>query len=95
VLGTANVIAACQAAGVARCVVISHRQSLRGLTAYGASKRLAEALVTAAPASPTICHRGALRQRAGSNGSVIPLWRDQAARGLPLTITDAAVPASG
>jgi UDP-N-acetylglucosamine 4,6-dehydratase len=88
VLGTANVIAACQAAGVSRCVVVSTDKACASLTAYGASKRLAEALVTAAPFFPTIFTGVRYGNVLASNGSVIPIWRDQAARGLPLTITD-------
>jgi UDP-N-acetylglucosamine 4,6-dehydratase len=88
VLGTANVLHACQAAGVKRCVVISTDKACAAITTYGASKRLAEGLVTAAPASPTIVTGVRYGNVIGSNGSVIPLWREQSAAGLPFTITD-------
>lgn len=88
VLGTWNVIAACQAARVKRCVVISTDKACASLTTYGASKRLAEGLVTAAPPFPTIVTGVRYGNVLASNGSVIPLWREQVARGAPLTITD-------
>lgn len=88
VIGTANVIAACQAAGVARCVVVSTDKACAAITTYGASKRLAEGLVMAAPPTPTIVTGVRYGNVVGSNGSVIPLWREQAADGLPFTITD-------
>lgn len=88
VLGTANVIAACQAAGVARCVVVSTDKACSAITTYGASKRLAEGLVMGAPLAPTIITGVRYGNVLASNGSVIPIWREQAARGAPLTITD-------
>ena len=88
VLGTQNVIAACQAAGVTRCVVISTDKACAPITTYGASKRLVEGLVQAAPVSPTIVTGVRYGNVLASNGSVIPLWRQQAAQGKPLTITD-------
>lgn len=88
VVGTHNVIQACQAAGVARCVVVSTDKACAAITTYGASKRLAEGMVAAAPPSPTIVTGVRYGNVIGSNGSVIPLWREQAAAGLPFTITD-------
>lgn len=88
VLGTHNVIQACQAAGVARCVVVSTDKACAAITTYGASKRLAEGLVMAAPLEPTIVTGVRYGNVLASNGSVIPLWREQEAAGLPITITD-------
>lgn len=88
VLGTYNVIRACQRAGVRRCVVISTDKACAAVTTYGASKRFAEGLVAAASASPTIFTAVRYGNVVASNGSVIPLWREQAARGEPLTLTD-------
>jgi UDP-N-acetylglucosamine 4,6-dehydratase len=88
VLGTWNVMHACQMAGVERCVVVSTDKACASLTTYGASKRFAEGLVTAVAPSPTTFTAVRYGNVVASRGSVIPLWRDQAAQGLPLTITD-------
>jgi UDP-N-acetylglucosamine 4,6-dehydratase len=88
VIGTWNVMHACQAAGVERCVIISTDKACRAVTTYGASKRLAEGLVAAAPPEPTTFTAVRYGNVVASNGSVIPLWRKQASLGQPLTITD-------
>lgn len=88
VLGTWNVMHACQTAGVKRCVVISTDKACASLTAYGASKKFAESLVTAAPPSPTIFTGVRYGNVLASNGSVIPIWRQQVVSGEPLTLTD-------
>lgn len=88
VLGSANVARACIAGGVRRCVGISTDKACRAITAYGASKLAMEKLFQAQPASPTIFTLVRYGNVVASNGSVIPLWREQAARGEPLTITD-------
>lgn len=89
VIGTWNVLHACQSTGVARCVVISTDKACSSLTTYGASKRFAESFITAAPSSPTIVTGVRYGNVLGSRGSVIPLWQAQAANGDPITITDA------
>ena len=88
VAGSANVVRACLAAGVARCVGISTDKACAAITTYGASKRLMEGLFQAAPRGGTIFTLVRYGNVLASNGSVIPLWRAQAARGEPLTITD-------
>jgi UDP-N-acetylglucosamine 4,6-dehydratase len=88
VLGTWNVMHAAQAAGVARCVVISTDKACAPISAYGASKKFAESLVSAAPSSPTIFTATRYGNVIDSNGSVIPIWRKQASMRQPLTITD-------
>lgn len=88
VIGTWNVLHACQNAGVARCVVISTDKAASAITCYGASKKFAESFVTAAAASPTIVTGVRYGNVLGSRGSVIPLWQAQAGNGDPITITD-------
>lgn len=88
VLGTWNVMRACMDAGIERCVFTSTDKACRSISTYGASKRLAEGLFTAAPATPTTFTAVRYGNVVASNGSVIPLWRKQAAMGQPLTITD-------
>lgn len=87
VQGSLNVLHAAQSAGVSRVLGISTDKACLAATAYGASKLAMEKAFQAAPASV-----GATLVRYGnviaSRGSVIPLWRAQAQRGEPLTITD-------
>jgi UDP-N-acetylglucosamine 4,6-dehydratase/5-epimerase len=87
VLGSANVVRACLAGGVARCIGISTDKACASITCYGASKRLMEGLFQSAHGETTftLVRYGNV---VASNGSVIPLWRQQAAAGQPLTITD-------
>lgn len=85
--GSQNVVRAAQAAGVARVVGISTDKACAAITTYGASKRVMEGLfrTTSGRTVFTLCRYGNVL---ASNGSVIPLWRQQAARGEKLTITD-------
>ena len=82
VVGSALVAQACTAHGVP-AVAISTDKACRASTAYGHSKGLTEALFLAA--GLTCVRYGNV---ADSTGSVIPLWREQARKGKPLTITD-------
>ena len=88
VQGSANVVRACLAAGVARCIGISTDKACAAITTYGASKRMMEGLFQAAPHGGTVFTLVRYGNVLASNGSVIPLWRQQAAAGQPLTITD-------
>jgi len=87
VQGSYNVVRACLAGGVARCIGISTDKACAAITTYGASKRMMEGLFQAAHGATTftLVRYGNV---VASNGSVIPLWRQQAAEGKPLTITD-------
>lgn len=88
VVGTDNVINACMLGNVPLCVFISTDKACRASTCYGASKLMGEALVRAAPVRPTrfvLCRYGNVL---ASNGSVLPIWAQQAAQGRALTITD-------
>jgi UDP-N-acetylglucosamine 4,6-dehydratase/5-epimerase len=86
VIGSMNVARACNAGGVARCVGVSTDKACRSITAYGASKLAMEKLFQAqqGPCIFTLVRYGNV---VASNGSVIPLWRQQAKRGQPLTVT--------
>lgn len=88
VQGSWNVVRACIAAGVKRCIGISTDKACRAVTAYGASKLAMEKIFQAQPSSPTIFTLVRYGNVVASRGSVIPLWRQQAAEGTPLTITD-------
>jgi len=92
VFGTLTLVEAARAAGVERLVLISTDKAVRPTSVMGATKRWAELIVR---------HHGGLgdpdRQRfcavrfgnvLGSNGSVVPLFREQIAAGGPVTLTD-------
>lgn len=92
VRGTQNVINAALAREVDRVVVISSDKAAEPINVLGATKLLAERLVTSAN-----WYRGHHRTMfscvrfgnvIGSRGSVVPLFRAQIARGGPLTLTD-------
>ena len=85
--GSINVVRACIAGNVKRCIGISTDKACRSISAYGASKLCMEKLFQAQADSPcvfTLCRYGNV---VASNGSVIPLWREQAAQGKALTVT--------
>lgn len=88
VIGSMNVARACVAGGVKRCIGVSTDKACRAITAYGASKLAMEKLFQAhhgGPCTFTLVRYGNV---VASNGSVIPLWRQQAKAGQPLTVTD-------
>lgn len=89
VYGSQNVIRACIQHGVQRCIGVSTDKAVRAVTAYGASKLAMEKLFQAQPLAPTTFTLVRYGNVVASRGSVIPLWREQASRGQPLTITNA------
>lgn len=86
IIGSMNVARACVAGGVKRCIGISTDKSCRAITAYGASKLAMEKLFQAQKSTCifTLCRYGNV---VASNGSVIPLWRQQAKQGMPISVT--------
>jgi UDP-N-acetylglucosamine 4,6-dehydratase len=90
ILGTQNVVWACQEAGVERAVLLSSDKAPVPTSTYGASKLVAERLWTGANSlSPQGTHFMTVRYGNvhGSRGSVVPKWRAQLLAGLPLTVT--------
>lgn len=88
VQGSLNVARAAARAGVARVVGVSTDKACAATTAYGASKLAMEKIFQAQPAGGPIFTLVRYGNVVASRGSVIPIWRQQAAAGLPLTITD-------
>lgn len=86
VIGSMNIARACNAGGVARCIGVSTDKACKAITAYGASKLAMEKLFQAqhGPCTFTLVRYGNV---VASNGSVIPLWRQQAKAGQPITVT--------
>ncbi len=92
VLGTMAVAYAVIAAGVKRAVFLSTDKAAGPFTHYGATKLCAERLWIQAnvyaAGTPTRLSATRYGNVIGSRGSVIPLWKEQAKNGEPLSITD-------
>lgn len=88
ILGTRNVVRACEENDVERLVMISTDKAIRPANIMGASKRFAEMIVldTARRIKKPYC---VVRfgNVLGSRGSVVPLFKRQIAKGGPVTIT--------
>ncbi|MDQ2673327.1 MAG: polysaccharide biosynthesis protein, partial [Chloroflexota bacterium] len=88
VVGTRNVLRACEQHGVSRFVLISTDKAVEPVSVMGASKRLAEQLtVLAGRRSGRAYAAVRFGNVLGSSGSVVPLLQRQLDDGLPLTIT--------
>jgi FlaA1/EpsC-like NDP-sugar epimerase len=89
VLGTANVLDAAVVAGTRRLVFISSDKAVNPTSVMGATKRVGELLVHQAALENALPYTSVrFGNVLSSRGSVIPLFRQQLARGGPLTVTD-------
>ncbi|HEY9010876.1 MAG TPA: nucleoside-diphosphate sugar epimerase/dehydratase [Devosia sp.] len=97
VLGTRTIAAAALEGGVQHFVLISTDKAVRPTNVMGASKRWAELVVHSC--AEEAARRGTGQRFSavrfgnvlGSNGSVVPLFREQIAKGGPVTLTDEAM----
>lgn len=93
IVGTMNVTKAALARKVRKVLFVSSDKAVDAINLYGGTKFVAERLTLAAnvyspaPAEP---HFSVARfgNALGSRGSVLQVWREQKAQGIPLTICD-------
>lgn len=91
VFGTLNMARAAMDSGVAHFVLVSTDKAVRPTNVMGASKRMAELVLQSLAARASgdgLCFSMVrFGNVLGSSGSVVPLFRNQLARGGPLTVT--------
>jgi FlaA1/EpsC-like NDP-sugar epimerase len=90
VLGTLHVAECAARCGASKFVLISTDKAVRPSSVMGATKRVAERIVLGWPslkASHTEFRAVRFGNVLGSEGSVVPLFRRQLARGGPITVT--------
>ncbi|MDA1174899.1 MAG: polysaccharide biosynthesis protein, partial [Chloroflexi bacterium] len=89
VAGTMNVARCAMAHGIQQFILVSTDKAVKPTSVMGATKRIAELLVRSfndeSSTAFTIVRFGNVL---GSNGSVVPIFKEQIERGGPLTITD-------
>jgi FlaA1/EpsC-like NDP-sugar epimerase len=88
VIGTANLLQVASDYGAQRVICISTDKAVEPSSVMGATKRAMEQLVMAYRGRGPIVAVVRFGNVLGSRGSVVPLFREQIARGGPVTVTD-------
>ena len=92
IIGTQKIMEAAASHGVRRLVLVSTDKAVRPTNVMGASKRICELLMqTYHGQNGTLMMSVRFGNVIGSSGSVVPLFREQIARGGPVTVTDSEV----
>ena len=92
VMGSLNVAKAAIDRGVQRCMLISSDKAVAPSTIYGMTKAVAEQVFVNANSyvqlgQPTMLSAVRYGNVLGSRGSVVPIWREQLAKGQAMAIT--------
>lgn len=91
IMGTRNVLNAAFQNGVDDFLMISSDKAVNPTNVMGLTKRVAELLASAIPSSDELSSTKCVSVRfgnvLGSNGSVVPVFREQIAKGGPVTVT--------
>ena len=87
VFGTANLVEAAGAHGVREFVMISSDKAVRPANIMGVTKRTGELVVRSFQPEDSAYVSVRFGNVLGSNGSVVPIFKDQIARGGPVTVT--------
>ncbi len=87
VLGTRTLASAALRYGVRQLIMISTDKAVNPRSVMGAAKRVAELILLRFSNSATRMSAVRLGNVLGSNGSVVPLFQQQIARGGPVTVT--------
>jgi FlaA1/EpsC-like NDP-sugar epimerase len=88
VFGTLNVVKACETYGVKRFIMVSTDKAVNPTNVMGATKRMCEMIVQSRSGATTSFSATRFGNVLGSNGSVVPLFKRQIAKGGPITLTD-------
>ena len=87
VFGTMNLVQTAREFGVPEFVMISTDKAVRPTNIMGSTKRIAEMLVRSLQPDGARYVSVRFGNVLGSNGSVVPIFKDQIARGGPVTVT--------
>ena len=88
VFGTEELALAARHGGVKKFVLISTDKAVKPVGIMGMTKRMAERIIQSCNGGPTIFVSVRFGNVLGSDGSVLPLFQWQIAKGGPVTVTD-------
>lgn len=88
VFGTLNMVKSATDVGVRKFIMISTDKAVNPTNVMGATKRICEMIVQSQHSGETVFSATRFGNVLGSNGSVIPLFKQQIINGGPVTVTD-------